>query len=100
VSISLRKAPNARQIESICNAAEEAARDSLFGKVHPKRLEDLNIAVEAKGSKPLSLSVEVSIDVLEGDYDMKTLAQEVTDAAFSAAEKKVMELGLCRKPRS
>lgn len=96
----LKKAPTTEQIEKICNAAEEAARSSLLGKVPIQRLEDLNIVVEALGSKPLSLSVEVSANLAAGDDDMKSLVKEATEAAFKAAEEKVTELGLCKKPKS
>jgi hypothetical protein len=99
LSISLKKAPTTEEIEEICGVAEEAARASLLGKVSAKRLEDLNIVVEATGSKPLSLSVEVSADLAAGNEDMKSLVQEATNAAFNAAEEKVMELGLCKTPR-
>jgi len=99
LSISLKKAPTTEQIEEICNAAEEAARGSLLGKVPAKRLEDLNIMIEALGSKPLRLIVEVSANLAAGDDDMKGLVQEATNAAFNAAEEKVMELGLCKKSK-
>jgi len=96
----LKKAPTTGQIEEICNAAEEAARNSLLGRVPIKRLDDLNIMVEALGSKPLSLSVEVSANLTAGDDDMKNLVKLATDAAFKAAEAKVTELGLCKKPKN
>jgi len=100
LSIMLKKAPTTVQIEEICNAAEEAARNSLLGHVPVKRLEDLNIMVEALGSKPLNLSVEVSANLTAGDDDMKDLVKLATDAAFKAAEEKVRELGLCKKPKN
>ena len=63
-------------------------------------LEDLRIKVEALGSKPLKLSVEVSADLVAGDIDLKSYVKESTDAAFDAAEKKVVELGLCKKSKN
>jgi hypothetical protein len=99
LSISLKKAPTAEQNEKICDAAENAARSAVLNKIPAKRLEDLNILVEASGSKPLRLKVDVSANLSAGDEDMKELVREATDAAFKAAEDKVMELGLCRKPK-
>jgi len=99
LSISLKKVPTTEEIEEICIAAEEAARSSLLGKIPAKRLEDLNILVEAVGSKPLSLTVEVSAESLMADDDLNSLVQEATNAAFKAAEDKVRELGLCKKQK-
>jgi len=99
LSISLKRAPTAAEIEKICKAAEEAARQALLSKVPPKRLEDLNIIVEASGFKPLNLRVDVSASLVAGDENMKNLVQEAAKAAFKSAEGKVMELGLCRKSK-
>jgi hypothetical protein len=99
LSISLKRAPTAAEIEKICNAAEEAARQALLGKVSVKRLEDFNILIEASGFKPLNLKVDVSASVVAGDEDMKHLVQEAAKAAFKSADGKVMELGLCRKSK-
>jgi DNA-binding protein YbaB len=58
-------------------------------------MSDLDVMVEAVGDKPLSLSVDVAIELLSGDQDLQDLVGEATRAAFSAAEAKARELDLC-----
>jgi len=95
VSIELRRAPSDEEIETICAAAEEGARRFILSKIPLKKLEDLNLVVEAVGDKPLSLSVEISLERQLEDHDLHTTIDGATDAAFTAAEAKVRELGLC-----
>ncbi len=49
------------QIEELCSAAENAARKYILTKVRSKMVEELDISIEAEGSKPLKLSVEVDL---------------------------------------
>ena len=95
MSIELRRAPSDEEIETICAAAEEGARRFILSKIPLKKLEDLNLVVEAVGDKPLSLSVEISLERQLEDHDLHTTIDGATDAAFTAAEAKVRELGLC-----
>ena len=96
MEFELKRKPTADEIEEICVAAEEAARRVLFSKIHVKRVSDLDVTVEAIGDKPLTLAIEVGVDLLIGDEDLQPLVDEATDAAFLAAEAKVGELGLAR----
>jgi len=95
VDIELRRAPTDEEIESICAAAEEAARKFILSKISLKKLEDLDLSIEAVGDKPLSVTVEVAVETDLGDAELKTIIDIATDAAFAAAEAKVRELGLC-----
>jgi hypothetical protein len=95
MSIELKRTPTADEVEQICTAAEEAARKHLLSKVPLKRVSDLDVMVEAVGDKPLSLSVDVAIELLGRDQDPQDLVGEATSAAFSAAEAKARELNLC-----
>jgi len=95
MDIELSRKPTTDEVEEICIAAEEAARQVLFSKISLKRVSDLDVTVEALGDKPLVLDVDVGVELLIGDEDLQALVDKATDAAFSAAEVKVRELSLC-----
>jgi hypothetical protein len=100
MDIELSRKPTEDEIEEICVAAEEAARQALFLKIPVKRVSDLDVIVEAIGDKQLTLAVEVGVELLIGDEDLQGLVDKATDAAFSAAEAKVKELSLCEDSRA
>jgi hypothetical protein len=77
------------QIEELCSIAEETARKYVLSKIPKKRIETLNISVEAEGAKPVTLTVDADITLsLEmKDYNVKRLIDEATKEAFTAAEK-------------
>jgi len=95
VNIELRRAPTDEEIELICAAAEETARKFILSKISLKKVEDLNLSVEALGDKPLSLTVEVGVETDIENPELGTIIDNATDAAFAAAEAKVRELNLC-----
>jgi hypothetical protein len=95
MEVKLRRKPTADEIEEICVAAEEAARQVLLSKISVKRVSDLDVTVEAIGDKPLILAVEVGVELLLGDEELQPLVDKATDAAFLAAEAKVGQLRLC-----
>jgi hypothetical protein len=95
VNIGLRRPPNDDEIEAICSAAEEAARKLILSRISLKRVEDLNLSVEAVGDKPLSLNIEISLDTNLEDPNLDRIVDEATDAAFAGAEAKIRELDLC-----
>ena len=82
------------QIEELCSITEETARKSVLSKVAQKRIETLNISVEAEGTKPVSLTVDVDIALspIMKDFDVKALTEEAVKVAFAAAEKYLREL--------
>ena len=96
MAIELTRTPTEEEIEQMCVAAQEAARNHLMSKVALKRMSDIDVTVEALGDKPLTLSVDVAVELESGDEDMDPLVDEATDIAFLAAEKKARELDLCR----
>jgi hypothetical protein len=95
VDIELRRAPTDDEIESICSAAEEAARKFILSKISLRKLEDLDLSVEGAGDKPLSVTVEIAIQTELEDPELDTIIDNATEAAFAAAEAKVRELNLC-----
>jgi len=95
VNIELRRTPTDEEIELICAAAEETARKFILSKIPLKKVEDLNLSVEALGDKPLSLTVEVGVETDIEDPELRTIIDSAADTAFAAAEAKVRELNLC-----
>ena len=94
--VELTRAPTEEEIEQMCLAAQDAARGHLLSKVSIKRIDDIDVTVEAVGDKPLTLSVDVAVELDSGSEDMDSMVDEATDLAFQAAEKKARELNLCR----
>jgi len=82
------------QIEELCSIAEEAAREYVLSKVPSKRIETLNISVEAEGTKPVMLTVEIDIALspLMKDFDAQKLVDEAVAEAFTYAKKYLREL--------
>ena len=96
MAIELKRAPTEEEIEEMCVAAQEAARSHITSKVSIKRIEDIDVTVEALGDKPLTLSLDVAVELENGEENLDPLVDEATDIAFLAAEKKARELDLCR----
>jgi hypothetical protein len=94
--VELTRVPTDDELEQMCLAAQEAARNHLLSKVSLKRMSDIDVTVEAMGDKPLTLFVDVAIELESGDDDLDPLVDEATDIAFVAAERKARELDLCR----
>jgi hypothetical protein len=95
VEIELRRVPTDEEVELICTAAEEAARELILSKISLKKLDDLNLSVEGVGDKPLSITVQIAIESELENPELDTIIDDATNAAFAAAEAKVQELKLC-----
>jgi len=82
------------EIEELCSIAEKAAREYVLSKVPPKRIDVLNVSVEAEGAKPVTLTieVEVSLSPLMKNFDAQKLANEAVKEAYASAEEYVREL--------
>jgi hypothetical protein len=83
------------QVEQLCSTAEEAARTHVLRRIPSKKIETLNISAEADSTKPLTLAVDVDIQLstpqAEG-LDVQKLADEAVKEAFASAEKYLKEL--------
>jgi len=81
------------QVEELCTIAEETARKYVLSKVHSNRIEKLNISVEAEGTKPITITVDVDITLSQQmkGFDARRLANEAVKAAFASAEKYMRE---------
>jgi len=83
------------QVEQLCSTAEESARKYVLRRISSKKIETLNISVEADGTKPLTLAVDVDIQLLSPQaeaIDVQKLADEAVKEAFASAEKYLREL--------
>lgn len=78
------RTPTTEEIEQICEAAQEAARNHLLSKVSLKQISDIDVTVEAVGDKPLVVSVDVAIELESGNQDVEPIVDEATDMAFVA----------------
>lgn len=83
-----------KQVEEVCSEAEEAARRYILSKVHSKMLEKLNIIVEADGTKPLNITVEIDLALSPKvkRFDVNTLVKNATKEAFRASENYLRKL--------
>jgi len=82
------------QTEKLCAVAEEAARKHVLSKVSPKNVETLNVCAEAKGTKPVKLTVDVDIELAASAKGVngEKLVDEAVATAFRAAERYLREL--------
>ncbi len=77
------------QIETLCSTAENAARKYVLSKISSKMVDRLDISVEATGSKPVNVTVEVDLVLTpqaEG-VNAEDLVKEATNEAHKATEK-------------
>ena len=76
------------QIELLCQTAEDAARKHVLSKVSLKDIDILDISVEADGSKPVNVTVEINLILASKtkDADASALVKEAVNQAHMAAE--------------
>ena len=82
------------QIETLCSTAEDAARKHVLSKVPSKMVETLNISVEADGTKPVNLTVEIDLVLSPKmkNFDVDALAKEAVKEALNASENYLRKL--------
>jgi len=82
------------QTETLCATAENAARRHVFSKVSSKKIDRLDISVEAEGSKPVNVTVEINLRLAPETkgVDAQALAAGATKAAHKAAENYLRKL--------
>ena len=76
------------QIETLCSTAENAARKYVLSKVSFKMVNRLDICVEATGSKPVDVTVEINLDLAPNakGIDAQTLVKKAINEAHKATE--------------
>lgn len=83
------------QVEELCELAEQAAREYVLSKVSTSRIVALDVAVDAEGTKPVTVNVDVTVVLspLMKDFDVESLTKEATKQAFVHIEEYLRELG-------
>lgn len=83
-----------KQIEELSTLVEETARQFIFSEIPHKRVEELNISVETEGSKPVILTVDISLYLspLLKNLDVQNLIDQAINEAFTTAESYLREL--------
>ena len=76
------------QIELLCSTAEDVARKYVLSKISSKDIDRLDISVEADGSKPVNVTVEINLilSAQTKDVDADALVKEAVNQAHKAAE--------------
>jgi hypothetical protein len=72
-----------KQTELLCKTAENAAKKYILSKVSLKLIEKLNIIVEAVGEKPITIIVEVDLELSTTKKSLNT--EKITKVAVQAA---------------
>lgn len=82
------------QVADLCEGAELAAREYVLSKVSTSRIVTLDVVVNAEGTKPLTVEVDVTVELspLMKDFDVETLTNEATKRAFTYIEEHLREL--------
>ncbi|MCW4004359.1 MAG: DUF3194 domain-containing protein [Candidatus Bathyarchaeota archaeon] len=82
------------QIETLCQTAENAARKHILSKVPNKNIERLDISVEANGTKPINITVEINLELSPQTKNInpQTLVKQATNEAHKAIENFLRKL--------
>jgi hypothetical protein len=84
----------AEQTEALCTTAENAARKHILSKITSKMVDQLDISVEAEGTKPVNLTVEINLvlNSASKNVDADTLVKEAVAQAHLASENFLRKL--------
>ena len=82
------------QIETLCSTAENTAKKHILSKVPFKMVEKLNISVEADGTKPMNVTVEIDLALSPKmkDFDADKLVNEAIKEAHKASKNYLRKL--------
>ena len=88
------------QVEELCERAEQAARDYVLSQVSTGRIATLDVSVDAEGTKPVTVNVDVTVVLspLMKDFDVEELTKEATKRAFAIIEEYLREL-MCKSKK-
>lgn len=77
------------QIGKLCETGELAARKYVLSEVSTSKIVDLDVFVDAQGTKPVTVNVEVNVVLspIMKDFDVESLTKEATNQAFIAIEE-------------
>ena len=82
------------QVKELCERAEQAARAYVLSKVSTGRIAVLDVSVDAEGTKPVTIDVDVTVVLspLMKNFDVEALTKEATKQAFAIIEEYLREL--------
>ena len=82
------------QVGELCEKGEQAARKYVLSQVATGRIIDLDVFVDAQGTKPVTVDVDVNVVLspVMKDFDVEALTQEATNQAFIAIEQYLRDL--------
>jgi hypothetical protein len=82
------------QMQALSEMAEEAARNHILSNVPRKRISLLNIIIEAVGSKPVTIAIDVDLLLSQPMKDIRTeeVAQQAAEKALEAVERCLRDL--------
>lgn len=82
------------QIEQLCTIAEDAARKLILSKIPNKSIERLDISIEAEGTKPVDLKVDVDLVLYPQTktFNSDEIVKEAIKEAFKAGENFLSKL--------
>ena len=82
------------EVSELCEGAEEVARQYVLSNVSTSRIVTLDVSVDAEGTKPITVNVDVSVVLspLMRNFDVETLTKEATKRAFAHIEEYLREL--------
>jgi len=78
------------QIETLCSTTEDTVRKYVLSKISRKNIDVLEISVEADGTKPVNVTVEINLELLPQakniNIDIDVLVKEAVNEGHKAAE--------------
>lgn len=82
------------QVEDLCQTAENAARKFVQTKISSKQINRLDISVEAEGTKPVDLTVEINLTLNDAakDVNADAIVKEAVAQAHLASENFLRKL--------
>jgi hypothetical protein len=82
------------QLEILCESTEQVTRDYILSQIPVSKISDFDITIEAEGTKPVNMNVEVFIVLspIMKDYNVEELTKEATNRAFIHIEEYFREL--------
>ena len=83
-----------KQIEVLCQIAETAAKKYVLSQVSLKLIDRLNIIVEAKGDKPITVEVDIDFTISHTKKSINTeiIAKNAVKEALIASENYLRQL--------
>jgi len=85
-----------KQVVTVCEIAEVAARSYILSKVSERKISDLEIAIDVSASKLLTVKADIlTLSQLAQKVDVD-LVTEAVNTAIKAAEGKLREMAACK----